>query len=240
MTDRADAMKSAGRGSPGRVQTLADKAEALLQSEIISGRLPPEERLVLPSLENRLGIGLTPLREALSRLVAHGLVTVEGNKGFRVSSISMDDLVDITKTRVIVECGALRLSMENREEEWEEGLVGATHRLVKTVGQLQGPISENLEKYDAAHWNFHRALLAGCGIPRLMSLQGDLYDQAYRYRRLMAEGGMNPQRVIEEHQLLSDLALGTDIEAACRALARHLTLTLEAVFPDAPLPEDGK
>ena len=69
---------------PGTV-TLADKAETLLQEDIVFGRLPPGERLALPALERRVGIGLTPLREALSRLVNRGLVTVEGNKGFRVA-----------------------------------------------------------------------------------------------------------------------------------------------------------
>jgi GntR family transcriptional regulator, carbon starvation induced regulator len=212
-----------------RVSTLADRAERLLQADIISGALAPRERLALPTLEKRYSIGLTPLREALSRLSALGLVTNEGNKGFRVATASMEDLVDLTRTRVVIETAALRLSMEARTAEWEDNLVAATHRLVRTIERLPGSISDHIETYEEAHRVFHIALIAGCGAARLISIQKDLYDQAYRYRRLMAQGGMDPGKAIQEHRHLSELALGNDIPAASLALEQHLALTLEAV-----------
>lgn len=210
--------------------TLADKAEAQVQADILSGRLVPGQRLALPALLRDTGIGLTPLREALSRLTARGLVEAEGNRGFRVASASPADLADITATRVVIETGALRLCMAQHSGDWEDGLVAATHRLTRTIRQFAGPISENIQAYDAAHRHFHHALLAGCGVPRLLALHADLYDQAYRYRRLLADSGMDPDRAIHEHSHLAELALGTDAEAACAALADHLHLTAR-VFP---------
>lgn len=212
-----------------RVSTLADRAERLIQADIISGVLAPQERLALPTLEKRYNIGLTPMREALSRLSAQGLVTNEGNKGFRVAMASMEDLVDLTRTRVVIETAALRLSMEARLPVWEDNLVAATHRLVRTIERMPGSIGDNIEVYEEAHKVFHTALISGCGSARLIALQRDLYDQAYRYRRLMARGGMDPGKAIEEHRQLSELALAEDIHRASTALEAHLALTLEAV-----------
>jgi len=221
-------MQSNARATEGTV-TMADKAEAILLDDILSGVLAPDQRLVLPGLVKRTGIGLTPLREALSRLVRRGFVLVEGNRGFRVADTSREDLADITTARIAVETSALRLCMQRQDGDWIDGLVAAEHRLTRTIMQFDGPISENIEDYDNAHRRFHRALLAGCGSNRLLDLHANLYDQAYRYRRLLAASGMDPQRAIDEHRELAELALGEDPERACAALAAHLALTFDAL-----------
>ncbi|WP_163271010.1 GntR family transcriptional regulator [Chelativorans alearense] len=211
--------------------TLADTAEGMVLSDILSGVLAPGERLILPSLAKRTGIGLTPLREALSRLTRRGMVVVEGNRGFRVATISREDLADITTARIAIETAALRLSMERQHADWIDHVVAADHRLTRTIRQFEGPISENIEAYDEAHRRFHYALVAGCGSDRLLDMQTSLYDQAYRYRRLLVVSGMDPERAIAEHAVLVELALGGDVNSACAALARHLKLTSH-VFSD--------
>jgi DNA-binding GntR family transcriptional regulator len=217
--------------SASSVLTLADKAEAMLQADILSGRLAPEQRLALPALEKRLGIGLTPMREALSRLVRQGLVTFEGNKGFRVAKVSAEDLVDLTETRTVIESSALRRSMEKKPGEWQDGIVASIHRLTRVVRQFDGLLADNLAEYEKAHKAFHAALIAGCGLPRLIEIQSGLYDQAFRYRQLTVNTGIDKDKLVAEHQHLANLALGNDIDAACDALRRHLALTKEAVFP---------
>lgn len=213
--------------------TLAGQAESILQQAIVRSELEPDARLTLPALEERFGIGATPLREGLSRLVAKGLVTVSGNRGFRVAPISRDDLADIVRTRCIIETGALRLCMERRNGDWEDNLVLAAHRLKRVINRSGEFILEGNQEYDAAHRSFHQALIAGCGSVRLNELQSALYDQAYRYRRVMHANGLDPARAIALHQTLADLALGPDADAACKALEQHLNLTLGAFSPEA-------
>jgi GntR family carbon starvation induced transcriptional regulator len=212
--------------------TLAGQAEFILQQAIIRSELEPDARLTLPALEERFGIGATPLREGLSRLVAKGLVTVSGNRGFRVAPISRDDLADIVRTRCIIETGALRLCMERRDGDWEDNLVLAMHRLKRVINRAGASILEGNQEYDAAHRSFHQALIAGCGSVRLSELQGALYDQAYRYRRVMHAKGLDPARAVALHQMLADLALGSDADAACKTLEQHLHLTLDAFSPE--------
>jgi GntR family transcriptional regulator, carbon starvation induced regulator len=220
---------------PQTGETLAGQAEAILQQAIIRSELEPDARLTLPALEERFGIGATPLREGLSRLVTKGLVTVSGNRGFRVAPISRADLADIVQTRCIVETGALRISMERADGEWEDNLVLAMHRLKRVVNRSGASILEGDQEFDAAHRLFHQAMIAGCGSVRLKELQAALYDQAYRYRRVMHAKGLDPARVIALHQALADLALGASVDAACKALEEHLHLTLEAFPVDGQL-----
>jgi GntR family carbon starvation induced transcriptional regulator len=212
--------------------TLAGQAEFILQQAIIRSELEPDARLTLPALEERFGIGATPLREGLSRLVAKGLVTVSGNRGFRVAPISRGDLADIVRTRCIIETGALRLCMERRDGDWEDNLVLAMHRLKRVINRAGASILDGNQEYDAAHRSFHQALIAGCGSVRLSELQGALYDQAYRYRRVMHAKGLDPARAVALHQTLADLALGSDADAAGKTLEQHLHLTLDAFSPE--------
>ncbi|MFX5785409.1 GntR family transcriptional regulator, partial [Acinetobacter baumannii] len=78
---------------------------------------------------DRYGIGATAIREALSRLVSDGLVESEDQRGFAVASISREDLIDLTNTRMDVEGLALRRSIERGDVEWEVNIVSSFHRL---------------------------------------------------------------------------------------------------------------
>ena len=70
-----------------------------IRADIVACRLAPNERLRIETLRARYGFGGSPIREALMRLEAEGLVTLEQNKGFRVSSGSRAQLHDLTATR---------------------------------------------------------------------------------------------------------------------------------------------
>jgi len=169
----------------GSAATLAERAVTLLQRDILSGALRPGSKLVVADLVDRYGIGATPVREGLSRLVAHGLVSAIGQRGFRVARISQDDLRDITSVRRLVEVEALRLAIAHGRDEWEAGIVASLHRLQLFASRSQEAFREGSAEFDDVHRGFHTALLAACGSPRLLEFHRSLYDQAYRYRRLM-------------------------------------------------------
>jgi GntR family transcriptional regulator, carbon starvation induced regulator len=72
------------------------------------------------------------VREALNRLSSEGLVERKSQRGFFVTEISMTALEELVKTRIWLETLALRESIQNATEEWEEQLVLAYHRLART------------------------------------------------------------------------------------------------------------
>jgi DNA-binding GntR family transcriptional regulator len=215
---------------PGAADTLSERAAALIERDILSGAWEPEAKLAIPALAARYGIGATPLREGLSRLVSRGLIVALGQRGFRVASVSRADLVDITAVRVLIETEALRRSIRDGGDEWEAGIVSALHRLRRAVERDPGAIREGAAAFDALHKGFHRSLIAACGSGRLMALHDDLYLQAYRYRRVMMRQFTDAAWFAAEHQDLADTVLARRTEEAVAKLAAHLHSTLAVVY----------
>jgi DNA-binding GntR family transcriptional regulator len=90
---------------------------------------------------------------------------------------------------------------------------------------------EGAEDFDRLHKGFHTALLAACGSRRLLAAHSDLYDQAYRYRRVMMRSFDSGKKFVRAHQLLADRIVSRDIAAAQAMLAAHLRSTLDIVYP---------
>jgi GntR family transcriptional regulator, carbon starvation induced regulator len=226
------AVTTAGHGSesPG-TDTLSERAAGILERDILAGKLKPGSRLAIAELTQHYDIGATPLREGLSRLVSRGLIVAIGQRGFRVASVSRDDLFDITRMRVVIEVEALRLAMENGGDAWEAGILSALHQLRRYIERVGMRFREGAEDFDALHKGFHTSLLEACGSMRLLAAHSDLYDQAYRYRRVMMRGFDSGERFVEAHQKLAEQVIARDTAAARAMLAEHLETTLHFVYP---------
>jgi DNA-binding GntR family transcriptional regulator len=90
---------------------------------------------------------------------------------------------------------------------------------------------EGAEDFDRLHKGFHTALLAACGSKRLLAAHSDLYDQAYRYRRVMMRAFDSGKKFVSAHQLLADRVIGRDIPGSQAMLSAHLRSTLDFVYP---------
>ena len=214
--------------------SLAGRAAVLLQRDILAGTLAPGASLPVHDLARRYAIGVTPLREALARLASRGLVA-SGQRGFRVSTISRADLADITRAHQVVETAALRLALANGDAAWESDIVAALHMLRRLAETAATPAGASAA-FDDAHKRFHVALVAGCGSPRLLGLQSALYDEAYRYRRVMMLRFEGWGAFLHEHETLAARVLARDEAAAQATLMAHLASTLAWVYPDAAAP----
>ncbi|WP_051904137.1 GntR family transcriptional regulator [Neorhizobium vignae] len=211
--------------------TLSERAAALIENDILSGIWSPGERLGVQALTERYGIGATPVREGLSRLVSRGLISAVGQKGFRVTDVSEADLSDITLVRTTVETAALRLSIRNGDDDWEAGILSALHRLLRSVERDPETMREGTPEFDRLHKAFHRSLLEACGSDRLLRLHDDLYYQAYRYRRVMMRRlAPHHHAIMEAHKSLADIVLSRNLEKAEAELASHLATSLEVVY----------
>jgi DNA-binding GntR family transcriptional regulator len=212
-------------------EVLSERAVAVIEHDILVGVWQPGERLGVHALSSKYGIGATPVREGLSRLVSRSLVNAVGKRGFRVSRLSKDDLADITFVRTVVETRALSLSIANGGAEWEANIVASLHRLSRSVSQYPQEMREGTPEFDRIHKAFHRSLLQACGSERLLRIHDDLYYQAYRYRRVMTRGIVAHANFIKAHKRLADIVLARNEAAAMKELATHLSTTLEAVYP---------
>lgn len=207
--------------------TLTETIALRLRQDIVAGQLRPEMKLHIRDLAARYSVGTSPIREALNRLAADGLVTAEGHRGFRVAGISKEDLLDLTNVRILIETEALRLSIGKGGDAWEAGVVSAYHTLSKL--EANSRILHNAE-WERRNWQFHLATIAACGSERLLSTAQKLHNQHRRYRTLSYDNKVGNRNVHAEHTDIFKALLDHDIERACRAAATHIQNTANKIL----------
>jgi GntR family transcriptional regulator, carbon starvation induced regulator len=219
--------------TPGDPETLAERAAQRIEADILAGALAPGGRLGIVDTAERYGVGATPLREALSRLAARGLVDAAGNRGFRVKPISREDLVDIVRVRTVLEREALRLSIAAGDDAWEGAIVAALHRLKRYIGENPRGFREGEPAFDRLHKGFHVALIAACDSTRMLAACSSLYDETYRYRRLMMAVIPGRELFAKEHERLAEATLERRKDEAMALLTTHIFSTVLHVYPEA-------
>jgi DNA-binding GntR family transcriptional regulator len=191
-----------------------------IRHDIIFGRLGPGAKLRLERLRADYGAGLSTIREALNRLASEGFVVAEGQRGFAVAPMSDEDLREIADLRVLVECHALKLSIEAGDTEWEGRVVSAHHKLHRMEERMQAGDTSVRETWKQYDWEFHQALISACGSKQLMGVHGTIFDKYLRYQmRTLTYRGAT---AAAEHRALLDAALRRDAEEAQAILRRHI------------------
>ena len=213
---------------PAAKETLASTVYGQLRREILTVELPPDAKLNIRSLCERFSVGLSPVREALSRLSRENLVRQTDHRGFTVASVSKADLHDLTRARCALDGMALRQSIESREQSWEEQLLVCYHRLFRTPRFDGADAKLRSPAWEEAHRQFHAALVAGCGSRWLMTISAQLFEAAERYRNLGRAAGKSRAQA-DEHRPIMEAALAYNADLATGLLTRHYQTTAELV-----------
>lgn len=221
-----------GKALSKSTRSRGEQAYSLLRHEIIRGAFAPEQPLRLAQLQERCGVGFSPLREALTRLAAEGLVTSEAMRGFRVAPLSLDDLRDTMETRTFVETEALRRSIERGDDDWEGRVVSSLHALGRQNERSHPDDPDSLAALEDRHRDFHVALISASGSRRLEQIIDNLYLGSVRYRMpSLSNLSSNPARdLMIEHGAISDAALARDAPLAVELLTAHYSLTAELLI----------
>ncbi|HVV92600.1 MAG TPA: FCD domain-containing protein [Hyphomicrobiales bacterium] len=211
----------------GTPRTLAEKIYRQLRTDIVWGRLAPGAQLRSDDLRRTYSIGISPLREALSRLASERLVTASEQRGFRVAPLTVEDVRDTMETRLVLECEALARAIAAGDIAWESRVVASYH-LLSRVGVPSGPGPE-AELWARYHRDFHMALIAACGSRWQLALAGLLFDQAERHRAVVIMQHATPMGALRdpasEHQRILEAVLARDPAAAAAALDEHYRTT---------------
>ncbi|HWL82117.1 MAG TPA: GntR family transcriptional regulator [Roseomonas sp.] len=223
--------------SDARDPTLATAVHRRLREDILSGRLPPGQKLKLRDLAESYGAGASPMREALSKLAAEGLAERLEHRGFRVAAAAPAQLDGLIRSRVLVECAALRESIRRGDAAWEEALLLAEHRLNRAARSLDPHRFVANPEWEACHLRFHQALLAACGAPPLLAFCDRLREEARRYRALSNTLAYPGRDVAAEHAAIARATLDRNAEKAATLLAQHYERT--GAFVGADLGRGG-
>ncbi len=208
--------------------TLVQNCYDQLQSDIITGTLKPGQKLKIETLKELFKVGQSPLREALSRLVAGGLVETQSNKGFYVATLSESDIRDIYRTFTQIENVALAQAIERGDEKWESSVVAALYQL-SLIERKKQPVPYSI--WAEKNYAFHVALISGCNSPTLLKIRHDLYVKFDRYCRIAynlakEELALNN----EEHTKLAHAVLQRNAKEAHALMNHHINGALEGVI----------
>ena len=210
-------------------KTLAEAAYRQLRRDIIEGVHRPGEKLRVEHLKDQYAVGAGTLREALQLLVTDALVVAQGQRGFRVAPISLDDFEDITRTRVLLETVALQQSIELGDDTWEANVVASFHMLSRAEEKLVDGTNASREEWELRNREFHEVLISASTSRWVRHFQNILYLQSERYRRLSLFRQPISRDVHAEHQAIVDAALARNAKEATRILNEHILRTLEDV-----------
>jgi DNA-binding GntR family transcriptional regulator len=209
--------------------TAASQIALELRKDILQGSLPPGSRLRIEHLRQRFTTAINPVREALNRLVAEGLVHLEDHKGFSVSQISLEVWTDLLEARCMIEIEALRRSIANGTEEWRDEIVVSLHRLLRIPRFHDEARTLRNAEWEVYHHRFHRALISCCGSPKILEICDDLREQSDRYRAVAATSRNARTDYNREHEAIAKAAMEGDAAKATALLEAHYRKTMRVV-----------
>lgn len=203
--------------------TIASQLVERLREAIISGLLEAGAKINLERTRETFDVSLSPLREALARLIPEGLVLFEDNRGYQVAPVSLAGLEEITALREEFETFALRQAITSGDIDWEGDVMRALHRLNRA--ERDAARTQTREAWERLHRDFHLTLISGSRMPLLTGFCRVLLNLSDRYRRIFLAGAAEGRDVSAEHSEIAAATVARDADFACQRLREHLQRT---------------
>jgi DNA-binding GntR family transcriptional regulator len=204
------------RPAPRRV--LADEVYEILRESLLSQRIAPGSRLNLDLLARELHVSNTPVRQALARLEADGLVTKEPYVGFTASPLldsrTIGELYDL---RLLIEPAGAARAAKRGPGDWVDTLDGIC---ISADGMLSDPAPEHVEALGNADTHFHLAVAQAAGNGVIVDYLGQVLTQMSRYTLYASQQAA--QHAWEEHRTVLDAIRRGDSNEALKAMRTHL------------------
>lgn len=213
----------ANQQSGFEVQSVADQVYAVLRERIAGGDIERGSRLHQEDLAREFGVSRTPVREALRRLAAEGLVDLFANRGARVATATDEQLRSSYETRLVVEPGAARVAAERRLPHAIEGMKAALRDEVKA--------GRSTAQHFKANRDFHLAIVHGTGNPQLVQFMEHVWIG--RIGATLYEQRLDAKGLEQDHKAHSAIAKaieGGNGERAEKLTRGHLERAMELIF----------
>jgi DNA-binding GntR family transcriptional regulator len=211
--------------------SLVDNVTERLRGALLTGDIQPGERIRVTALEKRFGVSHIPIREALRRLEAEGLIVTLPQRAAVAAGVAIDDLAGIYDLRRIIEGHVARRAVELMSDEDVARVEAALAELEAAAAHPDSPL------FWERHRDFHWAVLEPGANAWVRRMVDQLWTAAERYVRLFVSETLD--RAMREHR---------ELAAACRArrpdrveavLLRHLDRSERAIRQGLRRSEDG-
>jgi len=197
----------------GKFRMHTDIITSQLEQDILSGHFAPGQSLSQSDLATRFDVSRIPVRDALARLAAQGLITLSPNRTARVITMTTDEIDEAYDLRILLECDLLKRAVPR---------MTARH-----LADIEYALARSDLEALHANWSqgdqmFHNALYAAADRAR----QQSIVDQLRRACRIQIAAHsrltVNTPRWLAQHKALRDACHARDVDAAVTGLADHL------------------
>ena len=195
---------------------LRDIVFKTLRDAIITGEFQPGERLMEMKLANEMGVSRTPVREAIKKLEAEGLVIMNPRRGAQVAPINEKDLKDILEIRKALESLSCRIACGKVNPDDIKHLRSINRAVAKAV--RENDIPEIVER----DVEFHDAINLITDNARLAKFLGQLKEHLYRYRLEFIKNMENCNTIIEDHERIIEAIAQKNADVACKEIEDHI------------------
>lgn len=210
-----------------QAKSLPDGVYEALIDMLTWGELEPGASLSIDGLAQSLGISPTPVREALARLEATGLVRRAARRGYRVSPLmSQEQMIELADARLVLETGAMERAMRHTEELLP-ALEKAFRRHKDSANRILAPEysgdHQALRQYFEDDWSFHEAVLEHCGNRYIAQAVNSLSFRVHRMRQTIGAGNTDAAAAVFEHRSILDAVRRGDAGSAVAEMRVHLS-----------------
>lgn len=197
-------------------QSNTQRLRDALEDDIINGRLSPGERLDSEALARRFGVSRTPIREAIQRLVASGLVRVVPKRGTFVAEVGLADLIEMFEVMAELEgmCGRLAARRITKQQvaQLQTALEGCADAAAK----------DDPDDYYYENGTFHDCIYSAGRNHFLAAESRRLHDRLKPYRRLQLRVRNRIQRSLQEHEGIVEAIVAGDEALAEQRMRDHV------------------
>lgn len=201
---------------------LGERVYEVVRDRIVTVELAPGSPLPVGDLARELGVSLTPVRDALNRLAAEGLVEDIARKGYFVASLDPEDVTDLLQARRLIEIAAVEQGLDLIESEQIE-------EMGRLVDEMEGWLDDHGGYRDYAEFSrrdsqFHQLLVASARNRHLQQVYRGLSVHVHIYRTNLAArvGYHRGTATVNEHRAILEAIRGRDLRAVKRAITRHV------------------
>ncbi len=196
--------------------TLADEAFEQIRRRILDNFWPPGHRALEQDVASALGMSRTPVREALIRLQAEGLIDLIPRHGMHVLPVSAEQMKEIYEVLTALECTAVELLA--RQKPTPEDI----HQLILATDEMeQSLMQDDLEGWARADEKFHAGLFELSGNKTLQTTALTVSDRAHRGRMFSLSLRPKPIASTKEHRVLVEKILAGDVAGAIQENRHH-------------------
>lgn len=190
---------------------------------IHSGRLQPGEKVLQEDVAAELGTSVVPVREALKTLQSEGLLVHHPNRGFFVTKLSEEELVELCSIRSALESLAVEKALILLSEE---ALTRMDELILAMEDADRAGEIDNLIRLDRA---FHFILFAASNSPQLLRMIEMAWDQSDAYRSAFFVDPSHRSATHREHRHIVEATRKGDLKAVCALLDSHRLTPVQAL-----------